>query len=114
MAGIRGKGISVVLWEVQEIGKDPFNAPIYEETPVTVENVLVAPASAEEVLDTINRYGKKAVYTLGIPKGDAHSWEDRRVDFFGESWRVFGIPARGIDDLIPLDWNMKVTVEHYE
>jgi hypothetical protein len=51
---------------------------------------------------------------LGIPKEDEHDWENRRVDFFGEKWRVFGIPTKGIEDIIPLDWNMKVTVERYE
>ncbi len=29
-------------------------------------------------------------------------------------WRSFGIPSQGIEDMIPLDWNKKVTVERYE
>lgn len=107
-------GITVTLYEVVQTGEDAFNQAIYKETPVEVDNVLVTPSSASEILDTVNLYGKKAVYTLAIPKGDTHDWEDRRVDFFGKSWRVFGIPSEGIDDLIPLDWNKKVTVERYE
>ena len=108
------KGIPVTLYTVEQTGTDDFGAPVYTETPVTVDNVLVAPASANEILETTNLYGKKAVYTLGIPKGDAHDWENRKVSFFGQDFRVFGIPVQGIDDLIPLDWNKKVTVERYE
>lgn len=108
------KGITVTLYEATQTGANAFNEAIVEETPVEVENVLVAPASAQEVLDSMNLYGRKASYTLGIPKGDGHDWENRRVDFFGQHWRVFGIPTEGIEDLIPLGWNKKVTVERYE
>ena len=79
-----------------------------------VDNVLVAPASNSEILDATNLYGKKAVYTLAIPKGDTHEWENRIVEFFGKRWRVFGIPTKGIEANVPLDWNKKVTVELYE
>lgn len=114
MGKITGQGITVTLYEVVQTGVDAFNEAVYKEQPVEVANVLVSPASEAEILDTTNLYGKKAVYTLAIPKGDTHDWEDRKVDFFGESWRVFGIPSEGIDGLIPLDWNKKVTVERYE
>lgn len=108
------RGIDVVLYEQTKSGTDAFNKEEYTETPVTVSNVLVAPATNQEILDTINLYGKKAVYTMAIPKGDTHEWEDRRVSFFGQSWHVFGIPQEGIECDIPLDWNKKVTVERYE
>lgn len=114
MGKITSQGITVTLYEETQIGEDAFNQAIFKETPVEVENVLVTPSSQSEILDSVNLYGKKAVYTLAIPKGDTHDWEDRRVDFFGERWRVFGIPSEGIDGLIPLDWNKKVTVERYE
>ena len=114
MGKITSQGITVTLYEETQIGEDAFNQAIFKETPVEVENVLVTPSSQSEILDSVNLYGKKAVYTLAIPKGDTNDWEDRRVDFFGERWRVFGIPSEGIDGLIPLDWNKKVTVERYE
>ena len=109
----RIKGITVVLYENTVVGLDQFNAPICEETPVEVSNVLVAPASSTDITDSMNLFGKKATYTLGIPKGDTHEWEDHKVRFFGEDWHVFGIPTEGIEDLIPLDWNKKVMVERY-
>ena len=114
MGQITSRGITVTLYEVTQTGTDDFGEPVYTETPTDVENVLVSPSTSQEILDTVNLYGRKAVYTLGIPKGDSHDWENRRVDFFGERWRVFGVPTKGIEELIPLDWNAKVTVERYE
>lgn len=108
------RGITVTLWEKEFVGKDDFNKPIYEETAVPVENILVSPTSASENVDVMNLYGRMAVYTLAIPKGDDHEWENRKVTFFGEDWKVFGIPQKGIDALVPTAWNMKVTVERYE
>lgn len=108
------RGITITLYEAIESGKNAFNEPTYTETPVEVDNVLIAPASESEILDTMNLYGRKAVYVLGIPKGDTHDWENRKVTFFGEDWRVFGIPSEGLEHLIPLDWNKKVMVERYE
>lgn len=106
-------GITVTLFDKQIVGRDKMNAPIYEEIPVEIENVLVAPISSEEVLDTLNLTGKKAVYNLAIPKGDTHTWEDRRVNFFNQDWRVISFPVEGIEELIPLSWNRKVQVEKY-
>ena len=95
------KGMPVKLYERLLSGTDEFDHPVYTETPVIVENVLVAPASTTEILDTLNLTGKKAVYNIAIPKGDSHTWQDCRVDFFGQSWRVIGLPQQGIDENIP-------------
>lgn len=108
------KGITVILYEKEQIGEDGFHHPIYQERPIAVENVLVAPASVSEILDMQNLTGKKAVYNLAVPKGDIHVWEDRRVEFFDESWHVIGFPQMGIEENIPLDWNQKWMVERYE
>lgn len=108
------KGITVTLINKQEVGRDPFNKPIYEDVEIEVDNVLVSPTSTDDVVNQLNITGKKAVYTLAIPKGDTNNWEDAEVIFFGKRWRTFGIPTEGIDHLIPLDWNKKVMVEHYD
>lgn len=108
------KGIPVKLYERTLSGTDEFDHPVYTETPVIVENVLVAPASTQEILGTLNLTGKKAVYNIAIPKGDSHTWKDCRVDFFGQSWRVIGLPQQGIDENIPGSWNQKWMVERYE
>lgn len=108
------RGITVVLYDKVQIGQDPFGEPIYEEVPEEVENVIVAPASASDITEQLQLYGKHAVYTLAIPKGDQHEWRDRKVCFFGQDFRSFGPPTEGIDSLIPLSWNKKVQVERYE
>lgn len=105
------KGITVTLWEHVTPETDDFGKEHYTETPVSVANVLVAPATSQEILEANDLYSKKAVYTLAIPKGDTHEWEDRRVTFFGKDFHTFGVPLQGIECDIPLDWNKKVTVE---
>ncbi|MFS8161453.1 hypothetical protein U7537_04570 [Lacticaseibacillus rhamnosus] len=109
----RIKGMKVTLIDKVANGTDPFGHQVYEDKEVIIDNVLVAPTAAADVVSQLNLTGKKAVYTLAIPKGDTHEWEDKEVRFFGQRWRVFGIPLEGIDELIPLDWNKKVTVERY-
>ena len=108
------KGITVTLYEATQVGTNAFNEPVMTETAVNVANVLVAPATENEILSATNLYGRKVVYTLGIPKGDTHDWENRKVSFFGETFRAFGIPTEGIDHLVPTAWNKKVMVERYE
>lgn len=107
-------GRSIILYDKVKAGVDDFNRPIYTETPVTVENVLIAEPSGQEVVDALNLTGKRAAYTLGIPKGDTHVWTDRKVEFFGETFRVIGKPVGGQEELIPLSWNKKAMVERYE
>lgn len=107
------KGITVVLYEDAQTGVDAFRAPIFEEIPVEVGNVLVCPVSAEDIVSDIQMYGKKSVYELCIPKGDTHIWEDRKVGFFGHVWKTFGFPQQWIEENVPLDWNMKIRVERY-
>lgn len=108
------KGITVTLVARQEAGRDPFGAPVFEDKEIQVDNVLVAPVQSDDVVNQLSLTGRKAVYTLGIPKGDTHEWANQEVRFFGERWRVFGIPLEGIEELIPLAWNKKVMVERYE
>lgn len=105
------RGIPVVLTVKTRTSEDAFGAPIYETQTETVENVLVAPSSAEEIQDTLTLTGRRAVYTLGIPKGDTHVWEDTTVKFFGEVFHSIGPVTEGIEELIPLSWNRKVKVE---
>lgn len=109
------KGITVTLYDRAKTGTDALNAPIYEETAIPVENVLVTPLSSEEVLQTYTLTGRRAVYQMGIPKGDTHEWTaGKKVSFFGNDWRIIGMPEEGIEDMIPLSWNKKVKVECYE
>lgn len=68
-------GIDVVLYVENQIGTDAFNAPVFEEIPTVVRNVIVGEPSAEDIVNDLQLYGKRIAYTLGIPKGDDHDWE---------------------------------------
>ncbi len=109
------KGITVKLIEKIDSGEtDEFNRPIKNEVETLVGNVLVTPTESTDVINTLNLTGKKAVYTLGIPKNDNHNWEDNDVEFFNQRFHIFTPVTKGIEDMIPLEWNGKVMVEKYE
>lgn len=101
------RGIPVTLLQLSRSGETP------SWTPVTVDNVLVAPVLEVDNSIAMLPDGHRAVYHLGIPKSDAHRWEGQLVQFFGQTWSVIGIPTEGIDSQIPGPWNKKVTVELY-
>ena len=107
------KGIPVTLYVKTQTGTDPFNRPIYEETAVTVENVLVGEPSSEDITNELNLSGKVISYVLAIPKSDTHDWENASVLLYGKRYRTIGTPTQGIEENIPLAWNKKVRVERY-
>ena len=108
------KGIDITLYTKKQTGEDGFHDPIYEETPVTVHNVLVGEPSADEITTELQLTGRRLAYTLAIPKGDEHDWTNVTVEFFGRKFRTYGAVTEGIEALIPLSWNRKVKVERYE
>lgn len=110
----RIRGMTVTLISKVETGEDEFGRPTYRDLAIPVDNVLVAPVTSEDAVNALDLHGKRAVYVLGIPKSDTHDWEDVEVRFFDETWRTFGKPMEGIEEMIPLEWNKKVMVERYE
>lgn len=107
------KGITVTLYEKKQMGMDPFNRPVYEDVATQVDNVLVEPLNAQEIVSEMSITGKKAVFRLCIPKGDTHDWLNAKVSFFDQTFRTYGYPIEYIEENIPLDWNRKVMVERY-
>lgn len=103
-----------MLYEKRQIGVDAFNKPMYVENPVLIRDVIVAPSTTDDIVTSTNLVGKKALYTLGIPKGDTHQWEDVKVEFMGKIFRTFGFTIEGIEENIPLNWHKKVMCERYE
>ena len=109
------KGITITLYNRTQTGTDALNHPVYEETAVSVNNVLVAPISTTESTEIYNLTGRRAEFQLGIPKSDTNDWTaGKKVEFFGKTWRIIAMPEEGIEKLIPLSWNKKVKVERYE
>ena len=91
------KGIDIILYEKTKTGEDGFHDPIYEESPVTVHNVLVGQPTAEEITTELQLTGRRIAYTLAIPKGDTHNWDNVRVAFFGQTFRRGCAGHRGHD-----------------
>lgn len=117
MARIRG--ISVTLYKETLTGYDEFGAPKYTTTKETVNNVLVAQPTTDDITSAISLYGKKISFNLGIPKGDTNDWTDKVVewtDASGTTMRVktFGVPMMGIEANVPGQWHKIVKCEAYE
>ena len=107
-------GITIQLYEQVQTGVDAFNRPVYTETVVNVDNVLVGEPSTQDIVDGRNLSTRKITYTLGIPKGDTHVWEGKKVRFFDSTFQVVGKPEQGIEANVPGPWHKKVKVERYE
>lgn len=108
------KGYDVILIKKTQTGTDPFGNPIYTETQETVKDCLIGQPSSDDVTSSVELYGKKVAYTIGIPKGDTHDWTDAEVVFFGKRFKTIGFPQEGIIENIPLRWSKNVKVELYE
>lgn len=108
------EGITVQLQVKVKTGMDPFNYPVYEESYIDVHNVIVSPNLNDDIVSQTNLEGKKEVYILGIPKEDKNEWEDRKVKFFGHTYKTFGTPVQGIENMVPGPWHLKVMCERYE
>lgn len=114
------RGMTIQVRENVQTGVDPFGAPIYEDAFVDVDGVLVGSPTTDDVTNALSLYGKKAEYTLGIPKGDTHNWTDTEVIIPNpatgtpERFRTIGFPKTGIQSNIPLRWGQNVMVERYE
>lgn len=110
------RAITITLLERAQTGVDELNRPIFAETPVPVSGVLVGEPSTEDIVSELEMTGRRLAYTLALPKGDAHVWENRRVvlpEPFAGTYRVIGVPTAGIEANIPLKWNKKVKLERY-
>lgn len=107
------KGIPVKLHVKEKTGVDAFGAPVFSDGVVTVDNVLIGLPSENDIVMG-NQFGKHIAYTLGIPKTDSHRWEDTEVEFWGKKFRTVGMPAQGIEPMVPLAWGRNVMVERYE
>lgn len=107
------KGTTIQLVVKTQTGMDAFRAPIYTEELINVDDVLVGQPTTDDITDTLQLYGKKIEYVLGIPKGDTHNWTDAEVIIWGQRFRTIGYPQTGIQENIPLRWGQNVKVERY-
>lgn len=111
------QGITITLIEKTQTGANAFGEPIYKETEAQIDDVLVGEPTTEDIQNAQVLYGKTVHYTLGIPKGDAHKWEDTDVilpEPFAGRYHTIGYPTAGIEANILLRWNKKVRIERVQ
>ncbi len=112
-------GATVTLYERTKTDRvDAFGAPVYTETPVEVEDILIGEPTADESLTATQVYGKVTRYMLGIPRGDRHDWSDARVTWttsHGQTVEAltFGAMITGVSANIPGKWDAKVRCTDY-
>ena len=107
------KGTTIQLVVKTQSSLDPFGNPIETEELVDVSDVLVGSPTTDDITNSLQLYGKKIEYVLGIPKGDNHNWVDVEVIIWGERFKTFGYPTTGEQENIPLRWGQNVKVERY-
>ena len=112
------KGMTVLLHVKTQTGVDTLNNPTYSESVVEVPNVLVGQPTTDDVTSSVSLFGKKLEYMLGIPKGDAHDWQDRKVSWTMPNGatmicQTLGFPIFGVEANIPGPWHMKVRCAAY-
>lgn len=112
MALIQGQ--TITLYSKTQTGSDLFGQPVYEETPVEVSNVLIAPISADAAPEQDGLKNVLEAYEIHIPKGDTNAWEDCRISFWGKTFRTVGAVKRYMEENTPLDWIGSIRVERYD
>lgn len=102
-------GISVVVMAEQQTGVDEFNAPIFGWVDeATVDNVLFAPASTDQLRGSTRPDGVSVEVRLDFPKDYTGSLRGKRVRVGLREWAVVGDPQPFLDHLTPGDWNRPV------
>lgn len=107
------KTMTVQLSVKTQSGLDPFGAPIETEELIDVPGCLVGQPSSDDITQTMEMYGKRIAFVIGVPKGDENTWTDTDVIIWGERFHTIGYPETGIQDNIPLNWGKNVKVERY-
>lgn len=107
------KGETVKLIVKNQSGADAFGAPIFTIEEEMVEDVIIGNPSTDAIVNDMQMYGKKLVFVLGIPKGDAHDWQNTEVEIRGKRFRTYGFPLTQTSANVPGKWNTQVKVEEY-
>lgn len=109
---IRGESV----WVLAPLlgAEDAFGSPTKtwdDSQAVEVENVLLAPASPEDVAGSIRPEGVKVRFRLHFPKTYTQSLRGCRVKVRGQWMQVVGDPQPYQDANTPGAWNRPVDVE---
>lgn len=109
------RGETVTLIRPADAGLDAFGDELTEWQPgVPVGNVLVAPASTDDLNGSLRRDGDRDTLTLHFPKTHEGNLRGCRVIVRGVTYRVIGDPQRYTSSMTPGAWDLPVTVERTE
>ncbi len=108
------KGTTIQIAVKTRTGTDPFGKPTYKTEFEDVPDVLVGTPSTDDVKASVELFGKKIEYILGIPKGDTHNWVDVDVIIWDQRYKTFGFPITGEQANIPLRWGQNVRVTRFD
>lgn len=106
------KGETVIVVRSVEVGRDPANNPITEESESAVEDVLVAPGPLADAHESNRPKGVEVRYTLHFPKTyDGGDLTGASIKVRGEDpLAVVGSPRTYTTENTPTRWNMPVEV----
>ena len=104
---------SVTVIRRQEVGTDPFNAPIYENVSEDVAGVLITPGATSD-LDASRPEGVRVAYTIHFPKSYAKTLKGCLVQYLGDTYRIIGDPQHYMADGTPGPWDMPAEVERVD
>ena len=107
------KGTTVKVLQKTVTGQNEMHEDVVTEKWIDVPDVLVGQPTTDDITSTLQLYGKRIEYVLGIPKGDTNDWTDTEVEIWGEKYKTIGYPMTGESENIPLRWGKNVKVERY-
>ena len=101
------KGETVTVECKYPVGTDEFNQTVYGTAELEVADVLVAPASGSDVIESNRPDGAQVRYTLHFPKSYIGKLDGLRVKVRGEWLDIVGSPRRYTAENTPGKWNMQ-------
>lgn len=102
------RGVQVIVERPILGGVDEFNAPQYAWELETVENVLPAPLSSENVENHMRTYGDRTGMQFHFPKTYTKSLRNCRIHYQDKVWEVEGDPQAYLAQNTPGQWNRRV------
>ena len=106
------RGETITITRQQSTGDhDPSGAPIVEQITETVDNVLVAPGTQDNLTDAGHPTGIDTALTLYFPRTwEYSSLRGALITVRGHQWKVEGDPMPIDGNITPTQWNLVVTV----
>lgn len=107
-------GEVVILKYRDETKSDPFGQPEYREYEDVINNVLVSPATEDDI-ESNRPEGIEVIYTLSIPKvyayeNDIEKFRKAKIEVRGRDYVVVGQPSYFDEVNCPTEWCMSVKV----